>query len=198
MPHASVSWPAMRGDGPLSGVPAPPAALAAGLRRRLACVAALASCALAGCAGLGALPAGLSETEVRARWGEPAERQTDAAGRVDWVYPRGPNGFRTDVVEFDAAGRVRAVRNALEPEQLAAVQPGMSEAEVLRRLGPSEARWSAYFAARDEWVREWRVCDVWSSAARFGVLFDGTRRTVRATYNRPESDTMRARVTCGR
>ena len=42
-------------------------------------------------------------------------------------------------------------------------------------LGPSEPSWTACFKTRDEVVWEWRYCDEWNEAARFDVLFDGSK-----------------------
>ena len=57
----------------------------------------------------------------------------------------------------------------------------MSEAEVLRTLGPSHPGWTAYFQRRDELVWEWRYCAELNEAERFTVLFDRTKETVRST-----------------
>ena len=67
------------------------------------------------------------------------------------------------------------------------VRAGMSKEDVLRALGPSDTRLTVYFKARDELVWEWRYCDEWNEAARFDVLFDGSKEVVRSTMSRTES-----------
>lgn len=63
----------------------------------------------------------------------------------------------------------------------------MTQEQVLRILGPAEPSWTVYFKARDELVWEWRYCDEWNELARFNVLFDGTKGTVRSTMSLTES-----------
>lgn len=60
------------------------------------------------------------------------------------------------------------------------------QSDVLRLLGPSDSNGSAYFAARNELVWEWRFCDSWNQVARFAVLFDATTGVVRSTLQQPE------------
>ncbi len=54
-------------------------------------------------------------------------------------------------------------------------------------LGPSEPSWTACFKTRDEVVWEWRYCDEWNEAARFDVLFDGSKGTVRSSMSQTEA-----------
>ncbi len=58
---------------------------------------------------------------------------------------------------------------------------------MLRILGPSYPSGTAYYKSRDELVWEWRYCDEWNEAARFDVLFDGSKETVRKTMSLTES-----------
>ena len=102
------------------------------------------------------------------------------------AYPRGPAGFQTYMVFIDAAGKLERNVNVMDMATFARVQSGMTQAEVLQLLGPSQPQWSAYFKARDELVWEWRYCDVWSEPARFNVLFEGSSGKVRSTLSRTE------------
>jgi hypothetical protein len=63
----------------------------------------------------------------------------------------------------------------------------MTKRQVLRILGPSQAAWSVYFKVRDELVWEWRYCNEWNEPARFDVLFDGSKETVRSSMSLTES-----------
>lgn len=156
---------------------------------------------LSGCAaysGSGLRP-GISDTvEVVQVMGEPALAWELPDGGRQLAYPRGPAGFHTYMVFLDRQGRLQRIRNALEPEVFAAVQPGMTQAEVLQLLGPPQPHWTAYYAARDELVWEWRYCNAWNEASRFDVLFDGTALTVRTAYSRTESSFMRGSRSCAR
>jgi hypothetical protein len=150
--------------------------------------AALALLFLAGCAGLRDLTPGETRAEdIRRRLGTPAMTWQDPDGRQQWAYPTGPRGFATWMVHLDPAGRLERLENVLDMRHFARIQPGMSQAEVLRILGPSVPAWTVYYEARDELVWEWRYCDEWAEPARFDVYFDGTRKTVRTASGMPES-----------
>lgn len=134
-----------------------------------------------------------TEAEVLKIMGPPALRWTLPDGGTQLAYPRGPAGYQTYMIFTDRDGRIVRNVNALEPETLARVQPGQTQEEVLQLIGPPQPQWTAYFAARDELVWEWRVCDDWHEASRFDVLFDGHTKTVRTAYSRTESSFFYAR-----
>lgn len=138
----------------------------------------------AACSGIADLRPGESGVEdVQRAMGVPALRWQDADGSTHLAYPRGPEGFTTLLVHFDSGGRLRSTENVLDAKHFAAIKPGMDKAGVLHLLGPSPPERTIYFDARDELVWEWRYCDDWHAAARFDVLFDGTRGTVRSTMS---------------
>ena len=87
--------------------------------------------------------------------------------------------------------------NVIATPIFAKVTPGMTQDQVIRLLGPSEPRWSAYYKARNEQVWEWRYCDLWNSAARFDVKFDADNGLVRSTQSRRE-DCGKMRCDCAR
>jgi len=154
---------------------------------------------LAGCAGYGGadLVAGVArEADVRQAMGVPAMQWTLPGGGRQLAYPRGPAGYETFMVHLDAAGRLERIENVLDMTHFARIQPDMTQAEVLQLLGPSQPQWTAYFKARDELVWEWRYCDSWREAARFDVLFDATKKTVRSTMSWTESSKSNWRVGC--
>ena len=62
----------------------------------------------------------------------------------------------------------------------------MSMEDVLRILGPSDARLTVYFKARDELVWDWRYCAAYGEYMRMPVLFDATAGQVRSTMVQPE------------
>jgi hypothetical protein len=119
--------------------------------------------------------------------GQPAMRWQDPDGSIQLAYPRGPLGFQTHMVHIGSDGKLRQIENVMDPKSFARIQPGMTKEAVLYILGPSFPGWTAYFKARDELVWEWRYCDVQSQSARFDVLFDNSKATVRSTLTLTES-----------
>jgi hypothetical protein len=128
---------------------------------------------LAACAGYGPgdLKPGQSETEVRARMGEPTDRSTLPNGGTRLEYARGPMGAHTYRIELDAAGRVQSVTQILTEANFATVRRGESKADVRDQLGrPAEQRtgwrglgevWSYRYDYRFEcrWFQVWLVED---------------------------------------
>lgn len=137
-----------------------------------------------------------TEAEVVQTMGSPAMTWTLPGGGKQLAYPRGPMGFQTYMAYIDNAGKLERIENVMNMATFAKVQPGMTQAQVLQLIGPSQPQWTAYFKARDELVWEWRYCDSWGSAARFDVLFDGTTKIVRTTQTWTESQKSVIPVTC--
>lgn len=126
--------------------------------------------------------------------GKPAMRWQNADGSEQLAFPRGPMGLNTYMVSIGTDGKLRQIENVLTEKHYARIKPGMNKEEVLRILGPSYPAWTVYFERRDELVWEWRYCDTWNATARFNVLFDNSKGTVRSTLSLTESQ----RGLCGR
>ncbi len=140
----------------------------------------LSACASYG--GRGLKPGESTLAEVEATMGVPAMRWRNPDGSIQLAYPRGPAGFHTFMVEIGADGRLQSIDNVLDMKHFALIRPDMSEAQVLRILGPSTCG-KSYFARRDELVWQWRYLDDFRESAHFMVLFDGTKETVRSTMS---------------
>ena len=121
--------------------------------------------------------------------GQPAMRWQNTDGSAQLAYPRGPMGFQTYMVYIGSDGKLRQIENVMDQKTFARIQAGMTKEEVLYILGPSFPGWTAYFKARDELVWEWRYCDALNEAARFDVLFDNSKATVRSTMSQTEAQT---------
>lgn len=150
----------------------------------------LAASLLAACAaysGHGLVPGSAELDEVVRVMGERAMRWREADGSVQLAYPRGPAGFHTFMARLSPDGKLQGIENVLDAKGFARIRPGMTEAEVLKTLGPPFPAWTSYFKARDEPVWQWRYCDAWNTAAHFSVLFDGSSRTVRTSMSISES-----------
>lgn len=164
------------------------------LSRFLLCLLVLGL--FAGCAGYdgaGRIPVDARLVDVERTMGIPAMRWKEADGGETLVYPFGAMGYHTFFVRGDANGRFVSRENVLTMKHFARIQPGMTQEDVVRTLGPPVPAWTVYFKARDELVWEWRYCDDWNEPARFDVLFDGTSLRVRSTL----ASTERARNVFG-
>ena len=137
--------------------------------------------------GRGLQPGVASVADVERVMGQPAMRWRDADGSQQLAFPRGPFGVHTYMAFFAPDGRLSRLENVLQPRYFAQIVPGRhDQAAILRLLGPANPAWTVYFAARDELVWEWLICDEWSKQARFYVLFDATSGLVRTTAQRPD------------
>jgi hypothetical protein len=151
-----------------------------------------AACALALC-GCAALPYSYSGSalkpgqatldDVVAAMGQPAEQWTGPDHSTQLSYPRGPAGYHSFMVELDPAGRLDRIYNVMDETHFQRISRGMSQADVLRTLGPSVPAWTSYFEARRELVWEWHYCNEFGQAAHFDVLLDGDGHGVRSTMS---------------
>ena len=143
---------------------------------------------LGACVGLGGnlVPGTSTEDDVARALGEPAMQWAEADGSRQLAFPRGPMGVHTYMARIGPDRKLVALENVLTEASFARIRADMSEDDVLRLLGPSVPTWTIYFKARDELAREWRYCDDWHQLARFSVLFDATRRSVRSTLSQRE------------
>ncbi len=148
----------------------------------------LGSLLLAACAGYDGyrLKPGATLDEVIASMGQPALRWQETDGRQQLAYPRGPLGVHTFMAHIGPDQRLVLLENVLESRHFARIQPGLTQEQVLRLIGPPNPYWSVHFEARNELAWEWQFCDDWSKLARFGVLFDAQTGIVRSAYQRPE------------
>jgi hypothetical protein len=143
-------------------------------------LAALLLVACASYEGRGLKPDESGLEDVLRIMGNPAMQWQEPDGSRQLAYPR---GIHTFMVDIGPDGRMQKIENIMNMKTFKRIQPGMTKSEVLRILGPSEPTGTAYFKARDEMVWEWRYCDEWNEAARFEVLFDGSKEVVRSTLS---------------
>ncbi len=115
---------------------------------KIAFPAIAAACAVTLLAGFTAVDAatvavGADEPAVVKAMGQPKARHSLPAGATRLVYPRGPAGQGTTMVDLGADGRVTSVRQVLGEKQFAALPIGMAEEELLREIGPPSERQQA-------------------------------------------------------
>ena len=99
--------------------------------------AAVLTASLVACAGLrppGALPVGTPIAEARQGFGPSAEYPLPGGGtRLE--FRQGSFGRQTYMLDFDAGGRLVSTQQVLTPANFEAIRPGMSQQEVLARIG---------------------------------------------------------------
>lgn len=139
---------------------------------------------LVACAGPTALVPGTStQADLTNALGQPALRWTTPDSTEQQAYPTGPLGEQTWMAHVSADGRLISVENVLRREVFDQIQPGMTQEQVLRLIGPPNVDRTRYFAARNELAWEWRYRSVWGETTGFNVLFDGMEGPVRSTLH---------------
>ncbi|RYF32610.1 MAG: outer membrane protein assembly factor BamE, partial [Comamonadaceae bacterium] len=95
-----------------------------------------------------------TETDVRARFGEPENVWDVPNGRV-LEFNRQPQGQKNYMITIGADGKMSALRQVLTPENFARVQPGMAM-EDLRKLLGKPAKVTPYRLKNEtEWDWRW-------------------------------------------
>ena len=107
---------------------------------------------------------------------------SDPDGSVRLSYPSGPSGYESKMVDVDAGGHLVRIENVLREKYLDTIVTGMTEADVVRRIGPPVAQWTENFDARNERALEWRFCSDHSEIARFDVMLARPQGTVLSTF----------------
>jgi len=141
----------------------------------------LSALLLAACAsysGSGLKPGEAQFEDVVRVMGEPAMQWQDPDGSRQLAYTR---GYYTYMVNIGPDGKLQKIENVMNTKVFSRIHPDMTKDQVLRILGPSFSPGTAYYKARDELVWEWRFFTDFDIRARFEVLFDGTKGTVRST-----------------
>jgi hypothetical protein len=150
--------------------------IAAGRRAGLLLTTAalLAGCALTSALDPGKrLARGQDETAVRAVLGTPTGRYDMPQGALRLEFARGPLGYETWMVDLDAAGRVTAFEQVLNPRRFAEVRRGMTGDELLRLLGRPAERQRQYLDRTTWYWRHSPFDCVW-----FGVTMSPQGRAI--------------------
>ncbi len=137
---------------------------------------ALASLCLAACAAFApvTIVPGQAEADVVRALGPVTARYAMPDGTTRVEIARGPLGRQTYMIDVDAAGRVLRGEQVLDERHFAEIVDGMTEAQVLRRIGRPAERQPVGFVGRVVW--SWRyennLC-LW-----FRVTFGPDGRTI--------------------
>ena len=164
------------------------------MAHRFSASAALAAIAaallLAGCdpQRISELEEGVAtEQDVRARFGQPEQVWEGAGGARILEYNRQPAGQKNYMITIGPDGRMSALRQVLNPDNFARVQPGMMMEEVRRMLGkPAKA---ITYSLKNETAWDWRYLQPPNTAMVFTVWFNPDMRVLRTTTG-PDPDAM--------
>jgi outer membrane protein assembly factor BamE (lipoprotein component of BamABCDE complex) len=97
------------------------------------------------------LPPGSSADEVRARMGAPNGQYPLPGGGVQWEYATGPFGRQTYHLDFGADQRLQRVEQVLSEANFNTISAGMSDQEVLRRIGRPSTVWPLARQQQNVW-----------------------------------------------
>lgn len=135
----------------------------------------LFAAALSGCAaynsygGAGLQPGASTEAQVRESMGRPALEFGNPDGTRMLAYPRGPLGTQTFMVDIGVDGRLARIRNVLNDDTFNRIQPGMTEGDILRLIGPPGDKMAFSLSGNYAW--DYRFVDTWGYTAIFSVTF---------------------------
>lgn len=145
---------------------------------------------LAGCdpQRISELEEGVStETDVRARFGEPEKIWDGPGGARILEYNRQPAGQQNYMITIGGDGRMTALRQVLNPDNFARIQPGMMMEDVRKMLGkPAKA---VTYSLKNETAWDWRYLQPPSTPMVFTVWFNPDYRVLRTTMT-PDPDAM--------
>jgi outer membrane protein assembly factor BamE (lipoprotein component of BamABCDE complex) len=131
--------------------------------------------ALTGCSTIETVTPGMPASEVIARFGKPVAQGQLAGNEIYRDFSREPYGYYR--VSFGPDERVRALRNLHTEENFAAIQPGMSQAEVARLVGaPTQYLMQSYAGGASSWTYRYRDIGI---AKLLHVEFDAAGSVLR-------------------
>lgn len=147
----------------------------------------LAACA--SYAGYGLQPGTSTEDDLRRVMGPPALAFDTRDGGHELIYPRGPMGNETYIAFVAQGGSLQELRQVLNDGTFDALELGLTEEEVLRRLGPPRESMAYPMSRTHSW--DWKYQDAWGYPAIFSVTFDAQGRVISKFKERIERDRRR-------
>jgi len=144
-------------------------------------LAALLVSACAGVNGSNLAPGVSTRSEVVASMGQAAMVWKNPDGSEQLAYPRGPAGTQTYMAYVGADGKLQRIVGVLNEANFQLVEPGMTQAQVLRIVGPSGAFWTQTFPRTNTLAWTWLYCASGDFQNYFDVYFDATTLLVRST-----------------
>ncbi|HZZ93047.1 MAG TPA: hypothetical protein VFE23_10815 [Usitatibacter sp.] len=161
------------------------------MRQILSGYVAAAALALTGCAssGYGLRPGSSTEDDVRRSMGNPAMVFDTRDGGRELVYPRGPMGNETFIARVGQGGTLQSIDQVLNDGNFDMIEPGLTEDDILRRLGPPRDSMAYSLSRTHSW--DWKYMDMWGYPALFSVTFDERGIVVSKFKERLEQDRRR-------
>lgn len=153
-----------------------------------ALAAALALAALPGCDNqrIAELEEGVAtEADVRQRFGQPENVWDAPGGARVFEYNRQPAGQKNYMITIGPDGKMTALRQVLNPDNFAHIQPGMPMEQVRRMLG-KPARKTPY-PLKKEIAWDWRFVEPPNEPKVFTVWFNPDYYVIR-TSTGPDPD----------
>jgi hypothetical protein len=144
----------------------------------------LAACASYG--GYGLQPGTSTGDDVRRVMGVPALVFDTREGGHELIYPRGPMGNETYVVFVTGGGAMQSIHQVLNDGNFDSLELGLTEDDVLRRLGPPRDTMAYPRSRTYSW--DWKYMDAWGYPSIFSVTFDAQGRVVSKFKERIERD----------
>jgi hypothetical protein len=95
-------------------------------------------------------------------------------------------GNETYIAVVGTDGRLRAIHQVLNDGNFDSLELGLTEDDVLRRLGPPRDTMAYPMSRTHSW--DWKYQDTWGYPAIFSVTFDANGRVVSKFKQRIERD----------
>jgi outer membrane protein assembly factor BamE (lipoprotein component of BamABCDE complex) len=124
-----------------------------------------------------------SEVDVRKQFGDPVTVTVAPDGTRTLDYPRQPEGWTNYVIQIGPDGKMSSLRQLLNADNFARIQPGMGQQEVRNLLGRPAKIQKWVLKSEETW--DWRFKPTQMSQI-FTVTFDDQGRVLRtATADDP-------------
>lgn len=124
-----------------------------------------------------------TEAQVRQQFGEPANIHALPDGSRQFEYPRQPEGWTNYLITIGPDGKMSSLRQLLNEDNFARVQPGLSGMEVRRMLGrPAQQQ---HFDLKNEDVLSWRYKQPGNQSKVFSATFVAGKVTATAITDDP-------------
>ena len=126
----------------------------------------------------GGLPLGTPIDQARQLGGQTGEYPLPGGG-VRLEFARGGFAKRTDMLDFDASGRLVANRQVMNAADFATIKPGMTQADVLSRIGRPVGVFPIGYQQLQVW--NWRFPNPEGDCVLFQVSFANSTGLVTET-----------------
>ncbi|MEO5732576.1 MAG: outer membrane protein assembly factor BamE [Rubrivivax sp.] len=111
-----------------------------------------------------------TEAQVREQFGDPVTVTVEADGARRLDYPRQPAGWTNYVIRIGPDGKMSSLRQLLNDDNMARVQPGLTMQQVRDLLGRPAAQ--QHFTLKQQDVWDWRYKPQGQESKLFSVTFD--------------------------